>query len=278
MRLSLYLVAMLALAAPALQLQAQQTKEPIKLTDLLKIKTIGEIHLSKKGSQAVFTLTTIESDTSVKTSKWDFKYLTQLYLTAADGSTAPRQLTTAKEGAAQPAWSPDGSQIAFVRLVDGKTQIFILSLDGGEPTQLTHSRYGASSPKWSPDGKDLLFASRINLKELIKDSTLNPGHATPAWPFEKPGVTVNAGLRPNTARPDPDGSLAEIRAWLDMNVADKKQRWSPNLISRTRWRSTPTRSLPIGSRNPSNRERHRQKSPMVFTAITAPTIRQMAPV
>jgi dipeptidyl aminopeptidase/acylaminoacyl peptidase len=222
MRLSPYLVAALFLAAPALQAQTQQTKESIKVTDLLKIKTIGEIHLSKKGSQALFTLTTIEPDTSVKTSKWDYKYLTQIYLTAADGSTAPRQLTTAKEGATQPAWSPDGSQIAFVRPVDGKTQIFVLSLDGGEPTQLTHSRYGAASPKWSPDGKDILFASRINLKELIKDSALNPSHALPAWPFEKPGIAANAGLRPNTAKPDPDGSLAEIRTWLDVNVTDKK--------------------------------------------------------
>ncbi len=219
MRIPFLLLAALMLAASSAQ---AQTKDPIKVTDLLKIKTIGEIHLSKKGSRAVFTLTTIEPDTSVKTSKWDYKYFTQLYLTAADGSTAPRQLTTAKEGATQPGWSPDGTKIAFVRPVDGKTQIFILSLDGGEPIQLTHSRYGASSPKWSPDGKDILFASRINLKELIKDTALNPGHALPAWPFEKPGMAANAGLRPNTAKPDPDGSLAEIRAWLDVNVTDKK--------------------------------------------------------
>jgi dipeptidyl aminopeptidase/acylaminoacyl peptidase len=220
MRLPFSILAGLILSAPALQAQAQP-KDPIKVTDLLKIKTVGEIHLSKKGAQAVFTLTTIEPDTSIKTSKWDYKYLTQLYVMPVDGS-APRQLTTAKEGATQPSWSPDGRQIAFVRPVDGKTQIFVLSLDGGEPIQLTHFRYGASSPKWSPDGKDLLFAARINLKELIKDSTLNSSHALPAWPYEKPGITANGNLRPNTAKPDPDGSLAEIRAWLDINVTDKK--------------------------------------------------------
>ena len=218
MRLPFILLAGLILSAPTLQ---AQIKEPVKVTDLLKIKTIGEIHLSKKTAQAVFTLTTIEPDTSVKTSKWDYKYITQLYLLPIDGS-APRQLTTAKEGATQPAWSPDGRQIAFVRLVDGKTQIFILSLDGGEPIQFTRFRYGASSPKWSPDGKDILFAARINLREMIKDSTLNSGHALPAWPNEKPGIAANANLRSNSAKPDPDGNLAEIRAWLDVNISDKK--------------------------------------------------------
>ncbi len=223
MRCYYVFLAALTLAAADMQAQPQaQTKDPIRVTDLLKIKTIGEIHLSKKGALAVFTVTTIEPDTSIKGSKWDYKYVTQLYLTAADGSTTPRPLTTAKEGATQPAWSPDGRQIAFVRPVDGKTQIFLLSLDGGEPMALTHTRYGASSPKWSPDGKDILFASRINLKELLKDSALNPEHAVPVWRYEKPGVADNAGLRPNSAKPDPDGSLAEIRAWLDVNVTDKK--------------------------------------------------------
>ena len=93
MRLPFSVLAGLILLAPALQAQPQP-KEPIKVTDLLRIKTVGEIHLSKKSGQAVFTLTTIEPDTSIKTSKWDYKYLTQLYLMAADGS-APRQLSGA---------------------------------------------------------------------------------------------------------------------------------------------------------------------------------------
>jgi Tol biopolymer transport system component len=34
-----------------------------------------------------------------------------------------------------------------------KSQIFILSMEGGEPVQLTTVKYGANNPKWSPDGK-----------------------------------------------------------------------------------------------------------------------------
>ncbi|MBS1664735.1 MAG: S9 family peptidase [Bacteroidetes bacterium] len=185
-----------------------QTKEPIKVSDLLKIKSIGEVRLNKDGSQAAYTMTSIEPD---------YKYNTQIYLAATDGSTPPRQLTS-KDNATQPCWSTDGKQLAFVRAVDGKPQIFLLSFNGGEATQLTHFRYGAASPKWSPDGKELLFSSHIGMKELIKDSILNPTHEGPRWPFEKPGSPFQL----SSAKPDPDGTPEEIRAWLENNVTDKK--------------------------------------------------------
>lgn len=217
-----YVICFFLLLATLPCLYAQGGKEPVKVTDLLKIESVGDIHLSPDGKLAVFTLTTIEPDTAGKPGKWDYKYLTQLWLAASDGSTAPRQLTTAKEGATQPAWSPDGRAIAFVRAADGKAQVFVLSLEGGEPVQLTHFRYGASSPRWSPDGRELLFAARVNLKELIKDSVLDPGHRLPAWPDEKPGIDGNGALRPVTLKPDPNGSLDEVRAFLDLDVTDKK--------------------------------------------------------
>jgi len=196
-------------------------QDPVKVTDLLKIKTIGDVRLNKDGSRAVYTVTSIEPDTVAKASKWDYKYSTQIWLTPTDGSAPPRQLTT-KDNATAPAWSPDGRQLAFVRYTDGKPQIFILSFDGGEPTQLTRFRYGASSPKWSPDGKEILFGIRIPLKDLIKDSILNPHHLLPRWPYERPGMENTAALRPSTAKGDPDGSPEEIRAWLDNDAAEKK--------------------------------------------------------
>lgn len=62
-------------------------------------------------------------------------------------------MTTSQEGGTKPAWSPDGKQLAFTRYVEEKSQIFILSMEGGEPVQLTTFKYGANNPKWSPDGK-----------------------------------------------------------------------------------------------------------------------------
>src|ERR1043165_2811340 len=182
-----------------------QTKEPVKVTDMLKIRSISGISLSNDGSKAAFTVTTIEPDGD---SKWESKYVNQVWMVNTDGVSAPKQLT-AKEGSSQAAWNPDGKQIAFVRLADGKPQIFLLSLDGGEATQLTKFRYGAGGPKWSPDGKQILFSSNIPLKDYLKDSVLNPTHSVPAWPYEKPGIAENENLKTSKAKADPDGSMEE---------------------------------------------------------------------
>ena len=195
-----------------------QSKEPVKVTDLLKIKSITGIDISKDGGRAVFTVTNIEPDGD---SKWEYKYVNQVWMVPTDGNSAPRQLTT-KEGSSQAVWHPSGKQIAFVRAVDGKPQIFLLPLDGGEATQLTKFKYGAGTPKWSPDGSHLIFSSNISMKDLLKDSMLNAGNAVPAWSYERPGFEKNLFLRSTTAKPDPDGTMDEIRAYLENDVLDKK--------------------------------------------------------
>jgi len=198
---------------------AQKATELVQITDMLKIKTAGNITLTKDGTKAAFTVTSVVPD---EANKLDYKYLTQVYTVATTGNATPLQITSAKEGATQPAWSPDGRQLAFVRPVDGKPQVFILPMSGGEPLQLTRYKYGASNPKWSPDGKQILFSSSIPLPDLLKDSVLNAARTYPNWPFEKPGFDKNEQFKLNKAKGNPDGNLSEVRAYLDNNIIDKK--------------------------------------------------------
>ncbi|HEY6976272.1 MAG TPA: S9 family peptidase [Chitinophagaceae bacterium] len=193
-----------------------QPKEGIKVTDMLQIKSVGNIAISDDGKRVAFTVSGIEPDTS----KWEYKYVTQVWLVVP--GSQPRQLTFAKEGASQPAWSPDGKQIAFTRTTDGKPQIFLLPLDGGEAIQLTKYKYGASNPEWSKDGKRILFTATIPLKDLLTDSTLNPEKKVPEWPYEKPGFINNENLKTDTTKPDPDGKIRAIRNYLAANEKDNK--------------------------------------------------------
>ncbi len=196
---------------------AQNNDRLVKVTDMLKIKQLSSVTLNADGSKAAFVVNSIEPDGDTK---WEYKYVNQVFIVATDGSSAPKQLT--REPASSPAFSPDGKQLAFTRAVEGKSQVFLLSFDGGEPIQLTKFRYGASNPKWSPDGKQLLFSASIPLKDLLKDVDLNPKKEIPKWPYEKPGFEKNAQFLNSAAKADPDGNLEEVRAYLENNVSDKK--------------------------------------------------------
>jgi len=219
-RFAMKKISLLVLFIATLQTSfAQNGTEPVNLSDLLKIKTVSNLTLTKDGTKAAFTLSTIEAD---PTNKLDYKYHTQIYTASTSGTAAPLQLTTSKEGATKPAWSPNGKQLAFTRAVEEKSQIFILSLEGGEPVQLTSFKYGANNPKWSPDGKRILFSSSLSLLEFSTDSILNPSKALPSWAMEKPGFDKNEHLLANSSKPNPDGSTSEIRAYLDKNAVDKK--------------------------------------------------------
>ncbi|MCX8472268.1 MAG: S9 family peptidase [Sediminibacterium sp.] len=199
---------------------SQKNSSLIEVTDLLKIKSVGALNLSKDGSKLAFTVTSIIPNDKMK---GDYSYQTQIHYLLTLTQQPPQQLTFQKEGAAQPTWSPDGSMLAFVRRVDNKPQIFLLSMNGGEAQQLSFSKHGASNPLWSADGTKILYRSDIDLYTLIDDTILNPQHQVPEWSFEKPGFENNNFLRSSKdIKADADGSLTQIRAYLKKNADDNK--------------------------------------------------------
>ncbi|QDK77355.1 S9 family peptidase [Spirosoma sp. KCTC 42546] len=210
--------------AIAAQTVCAQTKSKITVTDLTRIKQVGGIELAPDGQRAVYTLTTIEANPDQKSEgrPEEYDYKTHIYLTGLKpGDT--KALTRGPESARQATWSPDGKWLAFVRTVKAKGQIFIMPLDGGEAWQLTNSNYGAASPVWSPDGKRIAFTAGVTMAQLLTDSLLNPTKGGPSWSLEKPGFTNNNFIKVDKKiKPNPDGSLAEIRAYLNKDVEDKK--------------------------------------------------------
>jgi TolB protein len=60
--------------------------------------------------------------------------------------------------ATEPAWSPDGSLIAFVSKRDGVSHVYVMDADGSGVRRLTDARAEDGGPTWSPDGRRIAFA------------------------------------------------------------------------------------------------------------------------
>src|SRR4029079_3371706 len=58
-----------------------------------------------------------------------------------------------------PAWSPDGHQIAFSGLVGGYNDLFVYDLSTKAVRRLTNDAFAELDPAWSPDGRQLAFST-----------------------------------------------------------------------------------------------------------------------
>ena len=73
----------------------------------------------------------------------------EIYVVNADGSGLTR-LTSDSADDFSPAWSPDGSRIAFASDRDGNPDVYVINTDGSGITRLTNNLASDLHPSWSP--------------------------------------------------------------------------------------------------------------------------------
>jgi dipeptidyl aminopeptidase/acylaminoacyl peptidase len=136
------------LLALAVASAAQAGKQPLTVSDILKLRRVGDPQLSPDGRLIAYQISL--PDVAANRSR------TQLYLVPIDGGE-PRQLTTGATSATSPRWSPDGKRLAYVM----GAQIHVFDTATWATRPVTSISTGAADPVWSPDGSMIAFASDI---------------------------------------------------------------------------------------------------------------------
>ncbi len=126
-------------------------RRAITFDDLIAMHRLAEAELSPDGKWVVYSVTTPDLDAN--------RNATNLWMVPAAGGDAIQLTRTGKDSS--PKWSPDGKTIAFLSSRGGDSQVYLLSMDGGEAHPLTKLSTGADLVKWSPDGKMIAFTSSV---------------------------------------------------------------------------------------------------------------------
>ena len=83
----------------------------------------------------------------------------------------------------QPRWSPDGSRLAFLAAVDGKPQIFVLPMGGGDAWQVTKSPTAIQQYAWRPGGRTIAYVASDEAPKVSGEERHNRRFRDAEQPF-----------------------------------------------------------------------------------------------
>lgn len=97
-----------------------------------------------------------------------------LYVADADGYN-PQPLVNSNEPVISPAWSPDGSQMAYVSFEKKKPIVFVHTLATGQRKMVANYKGNNSAPSWSPDGRMLAIVLTYGANSQVYTINANGG-------------------------------------------------------------------------------------------------------
>jgi Tol biopolymer transport system component len=177
----------------------------------------------------------------------------QIYVMNSDGSSVG-QLTfpdTARDSLTghvkdttsnfHPAWSPDGTKIAFASTRDTNPEIFVMDPNGSNIVRLTNNAADDAQPAWSPDGSKIAFATNRDGNDEIYVMNANgsgqanlTNHAgsdlAPAWSPDGTKIAFQSDRQTNGAVwvMDADGSNPVRLTSPSPSSAAGAPGWSPD--------------------------------------------------
>ncbi len=137
---------------------------PFSVHDMLAMERLSGWEVSPDGRSLLFEQRTTDLDAN--------RGRLDLWLVGADGNGL-RRLTTNEANDSSPRWLPDGRSFVFLSTRSGSSQVWRMSLDGGEATQVTNLPLDVDNLKVFPDGKHLMLGFAVKPdapagKELVE--------------------------------------------------------------------------------------------------------------
>jgi len=134
----------------------------------LELKSASNPQLSPDGRHVVYELS--------RTNWEDNAFERDLWIVDTATGDA-HQLTASKKSSSSAAWSPDGRWIAFLSdrpaQISGspadKTQLYLMSAEGGESRQLTKIEKGVNRFEWSQDSRKIALSAEDPESKAMKD-------------------------------------------------------------------------------------------------------------
>lgn len=162
----------------------------------------------------------------------------QLLVADSDGQD-PQVVVNSTQPLISPAWSPDGSRIAYVSFENKKPVIYIQSLATGSRRVLANFKGSNSAPGWAPDGSKLaIVLTRDNGSQIYTINANGSGvtrlthggniDTEPVWSPDGKSIlfTSDRGGSPQIYRMDANGSdVKRVTFEGNYNVSPA---WSPD--------------------------------------------------
>ncbi|MCC6896006.1 MAG: PD40 domain-containing protein [Anaerolineae bacterium] len=146
----------------------------------------------------------------------------------------------------QPAWSPDGSQIAFVSNREGRQYtIYLMEADGRNSRRLTESVQNNFSPVWSPDSHAIAYVTsrqefarqitEILMTDLTSGRTRRisipyPNAISPSWSADSRHIAFTSDRRSPGIRVvySMDTQTGDTQVLVNDNAVQLNPVWSPD--------------------------------------------------
>ena len=129
-------------------------QKPFSVDDLVRLDRVSDPQVSPDGRYVAFTVHETDMDAD--------KRRADLWLLDFDSDKVePRRLTRDPANDTNPRWSPDGRSLYFLSTRSGTSQVWRLSLDGGEAMQVTRLPVDVNALKVAPRGNRLAVSMDV---------------------------------------------------------------------------------------------------------------------